>query len=105
MKHGEKAMIPKPRRSGNPLQGVKAERQALVLERRVRQKRWPTSQRRDGNGRSSRDGSLAGAGDELGDGLLPRRRPRRRGHGLVVRPRTDLTGELQVALELTVQVG
>src|SRR5262249_8943233 len=63
------------------------------------------SQRCDSNGRPSAGGSLAGAGDEPGDGLLPRRRPRRHGHGLVVRPRTDLAGELQVALEPAVQVG
>src|SRR4051812_2557234 len=97
-------MVPKPRRSGRPLQGVKTEREALVLELRVRPQRWSASQRRDGYGRSPAGGSFAGAGDELGEGLLPRRRPRRRGHGLVVRPRTNLTGELQVALELAVQL-
>ena len=75
MKHGEKVMIPEPRRSGRPLQGVETERQALIDERRVRQQRWSTSQRRDGYGRTSAGGSLAGVGDELGNGLLPRRHP------------------------------
>src|SRR2546421_686458 len=104
MKHGKIIVLPKPGWAGRPLQSVETERQSPVLELRVRQQRWPTPQERDSYGRPPAGGSFAEEGDELGDGLLPRRRPHRRGHGLVVRPGAHLTSELQVALELAVQV-
>ena len=87
-----------------PLQGVEAERHAVVLKGGVRQQRCPLLQRRGGGRHASAGVALAEAGDELGEGRLPRRLVRRRGHRLVVGLGAGLAYELQVALGLAVQI-
>jgi len=105
MQHGEVVVLPQPRRAVRPFQAVDAERPMLVFEVRVRQQRCPFLQRRSGDGRTLASVTFPEAGDETGDGLLPRCRPRGRGHHLVVRLGAALARELQVPLILAVQVG
>ena len=101
---GDVVVVAQLRGPVRPLQGVEAERQAVVFKVGVRQQRCPLLQHRGGDGDPPAGVSLAEAGDEPGDRLLPRRLARRRGHRLVVRLGAGLADELQVPLGLAVQI-
>ena len=101
---GQVVVFAQLRGTVGPLQGVEADRHAVVLKGDVHQQRCSLLQRRGGDDGPSVGVALPVAGDEPGEAHLPRRQAGRLGHRLVVRLGAGLADELQVSLGLAVQI-